>query len=112
FVSGPAVKDVLVAGRKGSVYPGGEVVVAGQASATGQTQAVIEGMFQGKKFVQEFPVAITGSGELAPRGWAEIAVASLLGLNDPALDTLVTAYCQQFGVGSRVASFLVLENEN
>src|SRR5262249_1603364 len=25
---------------------------------------------------------------------------------------VVTAYCQEFGIGSRVASFLVLENEN
>jgi tetratricopeptide (TPR) repeat protein len=33
-----------------------------------------------------------------------------LALNDPKLDSLVTAYCQQFGIGSRVASFLVLEN--
>src|SRR5262249_54871715 len=33
-----------------------------------------------------------------------------LALNDPTLDSLVTAYCQQFGIGSRVASFLVLEN--
>jgi len=32
--------------------------------------------------------------ELAPRGWGEIAVASLLALNDPGLDSLVTAYCQ------------------
>ena len=38
-------------------------------------------------------------------------MASLLGLNDPKFDGLVTAYCQQFGIGSRVASFLVLENE-
>ena len=38
-------------------------------------------------------------------------MASLLALNDPKLDSLVTAYCQQFGIGSRVASFLVLENE-
>ena len=28
------------------------------------------------------------------------------------LDGLITAYCQQFGIGCRVASFLVLENEN
>src|SRR5262249_3847557 len=53
----------------------------------------------------------TSTAELAPRGWAEVAVASLLSLNDPKLDPLVTAYCQQFGVGSKVASFLVLENE-
>jgi tetratricopeptide (TPR) repeat protein len=34
-----------------------------------------------------------------------------LALNDPKLDSVVTAYCQQYGIGSRVASFLVLENE-
>ena len=49
--------------------------------------------------------------ELAPRAWAEVAVASLLALHDSNLDGLVTAYCQQFGIVSRVASFLVLENE-
>jgi hypothetical protein len=57
-------------------------------------------------------VEVAAAGELAPRGWAEIAVASLLALNDPKLDGLATAYCQEFGVGSRVASFLVLENAN
>jgi tetratricopeptide (TPR) repeat protein len=40
-----------------------------------------------------------------------VAVASLLALHDDTLDGLVTAYCQQFGIVSRVASFLVLENE-
>ena len=54
---------------------------------------------------------VAGTGELAARGWGEMAVASLLALNDPWLEELVTAYCQQFGIGSRVASFLVLENE-
>src|SRR6185437_877697 len=49
--------------------------------------------------------------ELAPRAWAEVAVASLLSLHDSNLDPVVTAYCQQFGIVSRVASFLVLENE-
>jgi hypothetical protein len=78
---------------------------------TGPTRIVVEGQYQGRKVVQEYPVEITGTGELAPRGWAEIAVASLLALNDPKLDPLVTAYCQQFGIGSRVASFLILENE-
>ena len=38
-------------------------------------------------------------------------MASLLALHDDFLDSLVTAYCQQFGIGSRVASFLVLEND-
>jgi hypothetical protein len=61
---------------------------------------------------REFPLEITSGSELAPRAWAELAVASLLALHDDSLDPLVTAHSQQFGVGSRVASFLVLENEN
>jgi hypothetical protein len=60
---------------------------------------------------RQYAVDVRGDSELAARGWAEIAVASLLALNDPRLDGLVTAYCQQFGIGSRVASFLVLEND-
>ena len=72
----------------------------------------VEGTFQGQKVVEEYPLEVAGAGELAGRGWAEIAVASLLALNDPTLDNLVTAYCQQFGIASRVASFLVLENVN
>jgi hypothetical protein len=112
FVGGPAVSDVLVAGRKAAVYPGGELIVAGRAEETGRSQLVVEGSFLGKKFVQEYPVEIAGSSELAARGWAETAVAALLSLNEPKLDDLITAYCQQFGIGSRVASFLVLENDN
>lgn len=111
FVGGPAASDVLVSGRKAAVFPGGELVVAGRVPQTGKTTIVVEGSFQGAKFAQEYPIEITGRNELAPRGWAEIAVASLLALGDPKLDGLITAYCQQFGVGSRVASFLVLEDE-
>jgi tetratricopeptide (TPR) repeat protein len=112
FAGGPEAADVLVAGRKAAVYPGGELVVAGRFPEAGRTTLVLEGSFQGKKVVQEFPLEIASGSELAPRAWAEVAVASLLALHDDSLDPLVTAYCQQFGVGSRVASFLVLENEN
>ncbi|HEV3257912.1 MAG TPA: VIT domain-containing protein [Gemmataceae bacterium] len=111
LAGGPAASDVVVAGRRASVYPGGELVVAGRVIGTGRTQITVEGTFLGKTVVQQYPVEVTGTGELAPRGWAEVAVGSLLALNDPKLDNLVTAYCQQFGIGSRVASFLVLENE-
>jgi hypothetical protein len=111
FVGGPAASDVLVAGRRAAVYPGGELVVAGKFQATGPTTLLVEGTFAREPFAQKFPVVIKDGGELAARGWAEIAVASLLALNDPKLDPLVTACCQQFNVGSRVASFLVLENE-
>jgi hypothetical protein len=112
FVGGPAVSDVLIAGRQAAVYPGGEMLVAGRAAETGKTTLVVEGTYLGKRMVQEYPVEIAETGELAPRGWGEIAVASLLSLNDPKHDNLVTAYCQQFGIGSRTASFLILENES
>jgi hypothetical protein len=109
---GGGASDVLVAGRKAAIYPDGEMIVAARVNGKGPVTAVLEGTFLGKKLVQEYPLEIGGTGELAPRGWAEIAVASLLALNDSSLDSLVTAYCQQFGIGSRVASFLVLENDN
>jgi tetratricopeptide (TPR) repeat protein len=112
FVGGPAVNDVLVAGRKAAVYPGGDLVVAARVGHPGRLQILLEGTFLGKKFIQEVPVEVSGTGELAPRGWAEIAVAELLALNDPQLESLVIAHCQQFGIASRAASFLVLENEN
>jgi hypothetical protein len=112
LVGGPAAGDVLVAGRKAAVYPGGDLIVTGRLNGTGKTQIVVEGTFNGQKFAQEYAVEARGDGELAPRGWGEVAVASLLALNDPKLEGLATAYCQQFGIGSRVASFLVLENDN
>jgi hypothetical protein len=119
FSGGPAISDVLVAGRKAAIYPDGELVVAARAAKPGKTTLLVEGRFLGRKLAFEYPVEITAdrrtdlqSVPLAPRAWGEVAVASLLSLNDPKLDSLVTAYCQQFGIGSRVASFLILENAN
>ncbi len=112
FAGGPAAANVLVAGRRAAVYPGGELVVAGSFKEIGKTNLVVEGTFAGEHFVQEFPVEVRDGGELAARGWAEVAVASLVALNDPSLDPVITAYCQEFNIGSRVASFLILENEN
>jgi hypothetical protein len=111
-VLGCGASDVLVAGRRAAVYPGGDLIVTARLNGTGNAQVVVEGTFNGQKFAQEYPIETKGDGELAPRGWGEVAVASLLALNDPKLESLATAYCQQFGIGSRAASFLVLENEN
>jgi hypothetical protein len=111
FAGGPNASDVLVSGRKSAVYPGGELVVAARFATPGRTTLVLEGTFAGRKVVHEYPLEVADGGELAPRAWGELAVASLLALNDESLDPLVTAYCQQFGVASRVASFLVLEND-
>lgn len=104
-------REVLVSGRRAAVYPDGELVLAGHCAKAGKGQVVIEGQFCGQKFTQAFPLDVRDDGELAARGFGEVAVASLLAMNDPWLDELVTAYCQQFNIGSRAASFLVLETE-
>jgi hypothetical protein len=117
FRGGPAMNDVLIAGRKTAVYPDGELIVAARAagdkplSEKSGTTLVVEGTYLGQKKVQEYQIAPEGTSELAARAWGEVAVASLLSANDPKLDELVTAYCQQFSIGSKVASFLVLEND-
>ena len=46
FVGGPAASDVLVAGRKAAVYPGGELLVAARLSDVGRTTVIVEGTFQ------------------------------------------------------------------
>jgi hypothetical protein len=103
--------EMLVAGRRSAVYPGGELIVAAQFPRPGKTKIVVEGQFQGQKYAKSFDVEIKEDGDLAGRAWGEVAVASLLALNDPWMDDLVTAYCQEFNIASRSASFLVLENE-
>jgi hypothetical protein len=112
FAGASTVSDVVTPGRKSAIYPDGELIVAARVDRPGKLQLVLEGTFLGKKHVEELSIDVKLGGELAARGWAEIAVSELLALNDPGLDGLITAYCQQFGIGSRVASFLVLENEN
>jgi hypothetical protein len=111
FSGGPEASDVLVAGRRAAVHPGGELVVAAKFNGVGRTNIIVEGTFEGRDVVDEFPVEVSDAGELAARGWGEIAVSSLLSLHDPRVDSLATAYCQEFGIASRAASFLVLENE-
>ena len=85
FVGGPAASDVLIAGRKAAVYPGGELIVAAELDGTGQAHAVVEGTFQGQKMPRSSRWTVAGDSELAPRAWAEVAVASLLALNDSKL---------------------------
>jgi von Willebrand factor type A domain/Vault protein inter-alpha-trypsin domain len=111
FVGGPEANDVLIAGRKVAVYPGGELVVAAKLAGPAKGKLIVEGQFQGERLTQTFPLDISSHSETAARAWGEVAVTSLLALNDAKLDALVTAYCQQYGVASRAASFLVLENE-
>src|SRR5262249_13929579 len=111
FVGGPKQRDVLVAGRQVTVHPGRELVIAAKLHGPAKAKILGDGKLQGASRTLEFPLD-SGSGSApAARAWAEGVVASLLALNDSQVDPLVTAYCQQYGVASRVASFLVLEND-
>jgi tetratricopeptide (TPR) repeat protein len=112
FEGGPKESDVLLAGRKVAVHPGGELVIAARLDGPAKGKLIVEGKFMGESMTQTFPLECGAHSETAARAWAEVAVGSLLALNDPKLDPLVTAYCQQYGVASRASSFLVLENEN
>jgi hypothetical protein len=111
LAGGPAFSDVLVAGRRSAVYPGGELLLAARASEAGAAEVVLEGTFAGKPFSQRFPLSVTGDGELAPRAWGELAVAGLLASGEPRLEPTAVDLCRRFGIVSRVASFLVLEND-
>ncbi len=91
LVGGPSSSDLLIAGRRAAVYPGGELLLAARVNGTGRVTVMVEGTFHGEKYAEEFPVEVGSTSELAPRAWAEVAVASLLALNDPKLDGLVTA---------------------
>ena len=55
LVGGPGASDVLVAGRKAAVYPDGELIVTARVNGTGSVTALLEGTFQGKPMVQEYP---------------------------------------------------------
>ncbi len=110
-VKAPGATELLVAGRTCAVYPGGELIVAGKCTKPGDLKIELTGAYQGKGVKYSFPVTVDGKGELAPRAWGEIAVASLVALNDPELNELIAAYCQHFSVGSKCASFLILETE-
>ncbi|MFO0880562.1 MAG: hypothetical protein U0840_24715 [Gemmataceae bacterium] len=106
-----AAREVLVGGRRTAIYPQGDLIVTGHCAKPGTGTIVVEGTFAGKRYTQKFPLEVRPGGELAGRAWGEVAVASLLALNDPWVEELVTAYGQEFNIASRAGSFLVLERE-
>ncbi len=104
--------DVLVAGRRAAVYPGGELILAARVNGTGRVDR------HGRRHLprREVRRGVPDRGRQHAASWPRAPgprspSASLLALNDPKLDGLVTAYCQQFGIVGRTASFLVLEND-
>jgi hypothetical protein len=109
FEGGPAARDLQVAGRRSAVQPGGDLVVAARFAAPGATRLMLEGELDGKEVKQSFPIEIADGGQLAARGWAELAVPALLAINDPDLDSLAAALAQEFRVVSRLTTFALCD---
>jgi hypothetical protein len=106
------VKDLLVLGGMHDVPGGGVVEVAGRTENQGALRLVLSGWRSGKPFNEEYTLELDANSPLAPRAFGEVAVRELDRLNDPTVEDLIVAYCQRFGIGSKQASFLVLERDS
>lgn len=111
FEGGPDASEVLVAGRQAAVCPGGDLLVAARFANAGRTHLVVKGTVGGKKFEGRYALEIGDRGELAPRAWGELAMASLLSVNDPSLEPLAVTIGRQFRVASRVTSFAYVQGD-
>ncbi len=110
-IEGVSVQDLLVAGRRAALYPGGSLQIAGRYAKEGKARVKLSGTLDGKPYVFEADLGLDGSSELAGRAWAEIAVQQMLALQDPEVDDLAVAYAQHFNIATRETSFLVLETD-
>ena len=112
FSGGGEVGEVIVAGRRSAVYPGGELVVVGQARQGRPQEGGRRGPLPGPAVLADLrrrrPARRRAGGPRLGRGGGRVAAVAGRPVD---CDDLVTAYCQEFGVASRAASFLVLEND-
>lgn len=112
---GAQVTDLLVAGQQATLFPGAQMWLAGKLISGGKANVVIKGKIAGKPQISHtIPVLIESqpSGELAPRAWAEIAVAQLSATHVADLEVLAMALSQHYRIASSLASFLVLEKDS
>ena len=62
---GPAASEMLIAGRRAAIYPGGDLVLAAKMAAPGKSTILLEGTYLGQPFSEEYPIEVENSGELA-----------------------------------------------
>ncbi len=105
------VSDVIVAGQEATLSRNGTLMLAGKLEAAGAATLKLIGTIDGREVTIEHPIELAAAGELAPRAWAEIAVAELLATHDDDLESYAIALSQHYRVPSRLASFLVLETD-
>ncbi len=108
---GAQLTDVLVAGRQATLFPGATLMLAGRLVKPGAAVVHVKGTAPGKGPIDvAVTVTLQPAGELAPRAWAEIAVAQLLETHEGKFEGLALALSQHYGIASRLGSFLVLES--
>ena len=106
------VADLVVSGRQATLFAGGSLLLAGRVVKAGAATLVIKGTVPGiGAKTLTYPVNLQPKGQLAPRAWAEIAVALLVDAHDKKLDKLMLAVAQHFRVASSAASYLVLQDK-
>lgn len=110
-IDGIDASEILVAGRVGSLYPGALLTLATRVGQSGNAVIKVRGSYLGQPKVLTYNLAVKPQGDLAPRAWAELAVAQLMELNDPKLEKLVVAYSQHFQIPNKHCSLLVLETD-
>ncbi|MCA9520613.1 MAG: hypothetical protein KC609_06565, partial [Myxococcales bacterium] len=110
-IAGIGAREILVSGRQVNVFPGSLLTVAARYEQDGVASVELVGRYLGKPHTVRFSLPVKARGDLAPRGWAEIAVAQLIELGDPKLEKLVVAYSQHFQLANKYCSFLVLETD-
>lgn len=105
-------RDLVVRGRAAAIPAGGDLVLAGHVPAAARKGTItIEGRMGSAARLLRVPVAFGQKSELAGRAWAVLATEQMLGLDDPRVDRLATAYAQRYRIGTRATSFLVLETD-
>lgn len=109
--AGAQTNNLLVAGRQATLFDGGDLLVAGRLLAPGPAIVRVSGWRGGEALTVDVPVQLVPAGELAPRAWAEVAVASLLATHAEDLEDIAVALAQHFRIASSVTSFLVLEED-
>jgi tetratricopeptide (TPR) repeat protein len=66
---------------------------------------------EGKAIKLTYDLPVQAHGDLAPRAWAELAIAQLSELDDPEITPLIVAYAQHYRIPNKHCSFLVLETD-
>jgi len=109
--NGAEVDELLVAGRQATLFPGAQLTLAARLLRPGTATLSVRGHVGEQAAQWQQQVQLEPTGRLAPRAWAEIAVAQLLQTHDPELERLATALSQHYRMVNRSVSMLVLETD-